>query len=79
MWPVVGRRSLHARDSFRVGDHSSRIGGFAEHQGSTKLTPRGHPIHATELERKTSESGFKSMQQGFTGTLDQLADCLAKA
>src|SRR5260370_10142426 len=31
----------------------------------------------TESERKTFEVGF--MQQGFTGTLDQLADCLAKA
>jgi hypothetical protein len=66
-------------DSFRLDDHSSRIGGFAEHQGSTKLRPLGHPINATKLERKTFEAGFKSMQQGFTGTLDQLADCLAKA
>jgi len=59
--------------------HSSSIGGFAEHQGSTKLTPRGLPIHATESERKTLEAGFKAMPQGFTRTLDQLADCLAKA
>jgi hypothetical protein len=59
--------------------HSSSIGGFAEHQGSTKLTPRGLPINATESERKTFEAGFKAMPQGFTRTLDQLADCLAKA
>jgi hypothetical protein len=65
--------------SFRVADHSSRIGGFAEHQGSTKLTPRWHPINATESERKTFEAGFKSMPQGFTATLDQFADSLAKA
>jgi len=59
--------------------HSSSIGGFAEHQGSTKLTPRGLPINATESEPKTLEAGFKAMPQGFTRTLDQLADCLAKA
>ena len=47
--------------------------------------PRQHDAHTarasnqTESERKTFEAGFKSMQQGFTGTLDQLADCLAKA
>ena len=52
------------------------LGGFAEHQGSTKLTPRGL---ATESERKTFEAGFKAVPQGFTRTLDQLADCLAKA
>jgi hypothetical protein len=36
-------------------------------------------MNATESECKTFEAGFKSMQQGFTRTLDQLADCLAKA
>jgi len=29
-------------------------------------------------ERKTFEAGFASMQKGFTGTLDQLADYLVK-
>jgi hypothetical protein len=63
-----------------VADHSSRIGGFAEHQGRTTLTLRGHhPINATKSERKTFEARFKSMQQGSTGTLDQLVDCLANA
>ncbi|MBI3664125.1 MAG: SRPBCC domain-containing protein [Acidobacteria bacterium] len=52
---------------------------FAEHQGKTTVTITGIPINATELERKTFEDGHKSMQQGFTGTLDQLADYLAKA
>jgi hypothetical protein len=43
------------------------------------LTPRRHPINATESERKTFEAWFKSMQQGLTGTLDQFPDGLAKA
>ena len=30
-------------------------------------------------ERKTFEAGHESMQQGWTGTLDQLTDYLAKA
>jgi hypothetical protein len=61
-----------------IADHSSRIGGFAEHHGRTTLTLRGHPTNATESERKTFEAGFKSMPQGFTRTLEH-ADCLAKA
>jgi hypothetical protein len=40
----------------RLADDPPRIAGFAEHQGSTKLTPRGHPINATESERKTFEA-----------------------
>ena len=50
---------------------------FAEHDGKTTLTLRGGPINASETERKTFEAGFESMQQGFTGTLDQLAEYLA--
>jgi len=50
---------------------------FAEHDGKTTLALRGGPINATETERKTFEAGFESMQQGFTGTLDQLAEYLA--
>ena len=52
---------------------------FSEHEGKTTLTLRGAPLNATEAERKTFEAGRKSMQQGFAGTLDQLADYLAKA
>jgi hypothetical protein len=33
---------------------------------------------ATELERKTFEDGRDGMRQGWTGTLDQLAEFLAK-
>ncbi len=51
----------------------------SEHEGKTTLTLRGAPLNATEAERKTFEAGRKSMQQGFAGTLDQLAEYLAKA
>lgn len=50
-----------------------------EHEGKTKLTIRWPPLNATEEERKTFEAGHESMQQGWTGTLDQLAEYLAKA
>jgi uncharacterized protein YndB with AHSA1/START domain len=50
---------------------------FAEHQGRTTLTMRGVPLNATESERKTFEVGYASMQQGWAGTLDQLAEELA--
>jgi uncharacterized protein YndB with AHSA1/START domain len=50
---------------------------FTERDGKTTLTLRGRPINASELERKTFEDGRQSMQQGFAGTLDQLADYLA--
>ncbi|MFC4766492.1 SRPBCC domain-containing protein [Effusibacillus consociatus] len=50
---------------------------FTEHEGKTTLTMRGGPINATEEEIKTFESMLESMQQGFAGTFDQLADYLA--
>jgi uncharacterized protein YndB with AHSA1/START domain len=52
---------------------------FAEHEGKTTLTLRGGPINASEAERKTFEAGFGSMQKGFAGTFDQLAEYLASA
>ena len=52
---------------------------LTEHQGRTTLTIRAIPINATESERKTFEDGQKSMDEGFTGTLDHLAEYLAKA
>jgi uncharacterized protein YndB with AHSA1/START domain len=51
---------------------------LAEDGGKTTLTLRGHPLNATEEERKTYRGMFGSMQQGFTGTFDQLAAYLAK-
>jgi uncharacterized protein YndB with AHSA1/START domain len=52
---------------------------FSEVEGRTTLTMRAVPISATETERKTFEAGHGSMQQGWAGTLNQLADYLAKA
>ncbi len=46
--------------------------------GKTKITVRWSPHAATEAERKTFEEGRPSMQQGWTGTFDQLAAYLAK-
>ena len=61
-----------------MAGHSSSIGGFAEHQDSTALHT-ARTSNQTESERKTLEAGFKSMRKDFTRTLDQLANCLAKA
>ena len=52
---------------------------FAEDDGGTKLTVRWAPYNATQEERKTFETAHDGMQQGWTGTFDQLADYLAKA
>ena len=52
---------------------------FAEHDERTSVTVRWVPLNATDAERKTFEGGRPSMQQGWSGTLDQLADYLAKA
>ncbi len=52
---------------------------LSEHDGKTMLTVYGVPINATKEERKTFQAGRDSMRQGFTGTLDQLTDYLAKA
>jgi uncharacterized protein YndB with AHSA1/START domain len=51
---------------------------FEEQDGKTLLTLRGVPINASDEERQTFVQGFASMQQGFGGTLDQLAAYLAK-
>lgn len=52
---------------------------LTEHEGKTTVHLRGGPIDATEEERNTFEAGFESMQKGFGGTFDQLAEYLAKA
>ena len=51
---------------------------FTERDGKTTLTIRWVPLNATEEERKTFEGGRAGMTQGWTGTLDQLAEYLAK-
>ena len=49
---------------------------FTEEAGKTTISLQGHPINATEEERKTFESSFHLMQQGFKGTFDQLGEYL---
>jgi uncharacterized protein YndB with AHSA1/START domain len=51
---------------------------FAERDGRTTLTMRAVPLNATEAERKTFEGMHGSMQKGWGGTLDQLAEHLAR-
>ena len=48
-----------------------------EHDGKTTLTMRGVPLNATAMGRKTFEAAGDSMQKGWAGTLDQLAEHLA--
>ena len=50
---------------------------LTEDGGKTTLTLRGSPINATEEGRKAYASMFGSMQQGFAGTFDKLAEHLA--
>jgi uncharacterized protein YndB with AHSA1/START domain len=50
--------------------------GFVERDGRTTLVMRGTPFEASEDEKTFFESMFTSMQQGFTGTLNQLDDYL---
>jgi uncharacterized protein YndB with AHSA1/START domain len=52
---------------------------FSEHQGKTTLTIRWSPLNATEVERKTFDDGRKGMNQGWSGTFEQLENYLAKA
>ena len=52
---------------------------FAEEGRGTRLTIKWVPLNPTEAERKTFEAGHGSMRQGWTGTLDWLAQYLANA
>lgn len=52
---------------------------LVEHDGKTTLVLRGEPHNATEAERETFDAAQSSVQQGFTGTFDQLAEYLARA
>jgi uncharacterized protein YndB with AHSA1/START domain len=47
--------------------------------GKTRFTVRWSPHNATEEERKTFDAGHASMNQGWSGTLEQLEAYLAKA
>ena len=55
---------------------------FAEHAGKgggTVISVRWTPINAREVERNAFAAGHGSMQQGWGGTLGQLAEYLANA
>jgi uncharacterized protein YndB with AHSA1/START domain len=51
---------------------------FDDQGGKTKVTVHWIPQEATEAERKTFEDWKQSMQQGWTGTFEQLTDYLGK-
>ncbi len=51
---------------------------LTESDGKTTVTLRGGPINTTEEERETFWNAQDSMQSGFAGTFDQLADYLAE-
>jgi len=51
---------------------------FDELSGKTRVTVQWTPVDtSTEIERKTFEDGRGSMQQGWTGTFEQLELYLA--
>jgi len=52
---------------------------FTQRDGRTTLTLRWTPVNATEEERITFAGMHDSMQKGWGGRLDQLAEFLARA
>jgi uncharacterized protein YndB with AHSA1/START domain len=52
---------------------------LTERGGKTTLTVRWTPHNATDEERATFAASHDGMRQGWTGTMDQLAEYLAKA
>lgn len=51
---------------------------FDEDGSRTKVAIRWTPHNATESERRTFAAGHEGMEKGWAGTLDKLADYLAK-
>jgi uncharacterized protein YndB with AHSA1/START domain len=51
---------------------------FAVLGDKTRLTIQWLPFNPTDLERKSFDDSHESMQGGWTGSLDRLADYLAK-
>jgi len=51
---------------------------FAVQGDKTLLTIRWKPLNATEEERKTFDGAHGGMQQGWTGTFEQLAEYLTR-
>lgn len=52
---------------------------LTEQGGRTTLVLQGAPINCIEEERTFFEGFFASMEQGFSGTMDQLSEYLATA
>jgi uncharacterized protein YndB with AHSA1/START domain len=52
---------------------------FTEHDGKTTMIISGSPINATQEEITLFHAMYQSMQQGFSGTFDQLDQYLATA
>jgi uncharacterized protein YndB with AHSA1/START domain len=52
---------------------------FSEREGKTTVTLQWTALNATEPEQKTFDAGHEGMNQGWTGTFDQLAAYLATA
>jgi uncharacterized protein YndB with AHSA1/START domain len=52
---------------------------FVEEHGQTKITIEWAPLNASAEERKIFDSSHDSMNQGWSGTLEQLTAYLAKA
>jgi uncharacterized protein YndB with AHSA1/START domain len=52
------------------------IWSFTEADGKTTITLKGNPHNATEEEQEFFAGMAASMQQGFGGTFDQLAEYL---
>jgi len=52
---------------------------LTEQDGKTTVTVRWAAVSPTDMERETFETGFDSMEEGFTGTFDQLEAYLARA
>jgi uncharacterized protein YndB with AHSA1/START domain len=52
---------------------------FVAQGDKTLITIEWLPLNATEIEHKTFDEGHESMKNGWGGTLDRLAEHLAKA
>jgi uncharacterized protein YndB with AHSA1/START domain len=51
---------------------------FDDEGGRTRLAVQWSLMQATKAERETFENAREDMKQGWTGTMDQFADYLAK-
>src|SRR5712692_3891097 len=66
------QKSTSEPSNFQIADHSSRLGGFAEHQGSTTLTLRGHPTRpsrSARLSRWGSNPCSRALPERWTSSL----------